>query len=220
MDEKAKKIADEFEQRDYIYVYFIENHIENSQAKIELSKNYLGANDLKIVNTDILDKGKKYLCTIYRFRIYPTQIEKEKKTDFNISIRLTDKSQNKFDSKIMINRFDIDTFVYDLKFDSKSGWTGNIKPPSSFALSYEEQFNYYVQYLRIILKLKQSSKQNEGLILSTLHILSGEKKYTFSFLLMILMECNTTKYKNDVLLCFEPEKIDSPGTINDEKKVK
>ena len=220
MDEKAKKIADEFEQRDYIYVYFIENHIENSQAKIELSKNYLGANDLKIVNTDILDKGKKYLCTIYRFRIYPTQIEKEKKTDFNISIRLTDKSQNKFDSKIMINRFDIDTFVYDLKFDSKSGWTGNIKPPSSFALSYEEQFNYYVQYLRIILKLKQSSKQNEGLILSTLHILSGEKKYTFSFLLMVLMECNTTKYKNDVLLCFEPEKIDSPGTINDEKKMK
>ena len=188
MAEKPKKITDEAELRDYIYVYFIENHIDNSQAKIELSKNYVGVNDLKIVSTDILDKGKKYVCSIYRFKIYPTQIEKEKKTGFNISIRLIDKSQNKFDSKIMINRLDIDTFVYDLKFDSKSGWIGNIKPPLSFDLSHEEQFNYYAQYLRIILKLKQGSKQNEGLILSTLQILSGENSYTFSFLLMVRSE--------------------------------
>ena len=91
------------------------------------------------------------------------------------------------------------------------------QPPESLELSPDVQFNMYVQYLRKDLNLKQISKQNEALIFSTLPLISGHKEYNFTFYLMVLMECISTRFKTNVLVVFKPDRIKVVGTIKEDK---
>ena len=188
MDNNPKKEEDEANKRDYKYVYFIENHIETSQAYIKLSKIINGIDDLQKVKNGILDKGEnnKYEYSLYRFSIYPIKFYKIEK--IKVRIKLIDKDNIEFENEITLDKLINDIFLYDITFSAKTGWGYNkIEPPLSFPFSYDEQFDIYVKYLRKDLNLKQNSNQNKGLIMSSLKFF--KLKYNFRFYLMVFLEC-------------------------------
>ena len=68
------------------------------------------------------------------------------------------------------------------------------------------------------MKLKQKSRQNYGLMLSVQNLILGkDKKFNFTFYLIILLECFTTPLVIRHLQCFKPSKIESLGIIQKEK---
>ena len=219
MDNNPKKEEDEANKRDYKYVYFIENHIETSQAYIKLPKIINGIDDLQKVKNGILDKGEnnKYEYSLYRFSIYPIKFNNIK--TIKVRIKLIDKDNIEFENEIILDKLIDDIFLYDIKFSAKIGWDYNkIEPPLSFPFSYDEQFDIYVKYLRKDLNLKQNSNQNKGLIMSSLKLF--QLKYNFRFYLMVFLECFSSNFLRLLLLSFKPERINAVGEIQDEKKLK
>ena len=231
----------EEETREFQYVYFIENHIETAHVFIGLSKKQITADNLECVYI-----GKKkitskdiYICSIYRFRLYSSRIKENdfkiienisKHSDiqvgqkriksYDITIELKDEDKNdKFEKAIKIKDFEKDIFIFDFKFDKQNGWIFNKDPPKSYYFSLEEQFHMYIDFLRNgYKKLKQKSRQNYGLILSIQQILEEKnKKFKFTFFLIILLECFATPLILRHLDCFKPSKIESVGTISEGK---
>ena len=227
--------------RKFQYVYFIENHIEEARVFIDLSKKQIVADNLECVKIDKKIIGSKdiYIYSIYRFRFYSSR---DKGTDFklkediskhldiqngqkevksyDITIELKDLDKNdKFEKAIKIKDFEKDIFIFDFKFDKQYGWFVDKDPPKSYSFSLEEQFLIYVDFLRNgNMKLKQKSRQNLGLILSIQEILEEKnKKFKFSFYLIILLECFSTPLAQRHLICFKPSKIESVGTVSEEK---
>ena len=184
----------EEETREFQYVYFIENHIETSHVKVELSRKQTVADNLECVkiNQKEIDSKDNYFYSIYRFRLYSSRIienfskikeniakvkeniskrldiqfkQKEIKS-YDITIEMIDEDKkDKFEKTIKIKNFQYDMFVFDFKFDKSSGWLMNKDPPKSYSFSLEEQFLIYVDFLRNgYIKFKQKSRQNYSLI--------------------------------------------------------
>ena len=221
MDNKPKNREDEANKRDCNYMYFIENHIETSQATIKLSKTMDGIKNLQKVKNGILDKGQnnKYEYSIYRISIYPKIIGNIK--EIEVPIKLIDKNNNEFKYEIILKNFQNDIFIFNIKFVAKVGWlNNNIEPPLSFPFSNEEQFDIYVNYLRVDLKLKQYSKQNEALIQSALKFFGQDKEYNFALYLQTFLECFATKYLKNLLKVFKPERIRTVGVLDGMKSKK
>ena len=71
------------DNRDYRYVYFIENHIDTSKIEIKISKKLKEADDLQIVHQDVFhNEYKSFIFSVYRFKIYPSRIKTEPKKNF------------------------------------------------------------------------------------------------------------------------------------------
>ena len=107
MDEKTKKIVNDAEQRDYIYVYFIENHIATSKVSLEMRPfDYEEAGNLECVKQKYFNQNNiKFIYSIFRFRIFSPKIKenriKNKNTNlFNIDIILIDEKKGEFKKKI------------------------------------------------------------------------------------------------------------------------
>ena len=199
--------------RDFQYVYFIENHIINENATISLENNSNEINSLEeIPQTNYKsDKGVEFKCSFYRFKL---EIKKKKKLDVTINLK-NDKGET-FSKKIIIQDASRDNYIYDLIFEPTK--TSEPKePPTSFIFSHEQQFEMYTNYLKK-LKIKQQDFENTDLILSThLLFLGKEKKYKFSFYLMIFLQCFATSLIQVHLAAFKPEKIEELGEISPEK---
>jgi len=205
-DELEKKIKEE------IFIYFIENHDENSSFNVELDKSKF-ASELKILaegNYPIYKDNCKY--SIYRFKISNFKSEDKK----NIKIKLKYRINNKnYDAKIAIKdfnfnfNFDFDIFLYDNKFISNTHQYEKFKD--------RDIFKIYIKYLRDN-NLLQRSEENLSLILSTLKFIIYQKKYEFSFYLEIFMECFATKLSSKLIIEFDPNKIISPVTIEEKGK--
>ena len=82
---KQKKEADQRPKRDFINVYFIENHIQNEKVNIILSEKYNEADELKQSKSDKIESNHSYIYTIYNFKVYTNKV-KEKKLDIKIKI--------------------------------------------------------------------------------------------------------------------------------------
>ena len=231
----------EEETRAFQYVYFIENHIETTHVFIGLSKKQIAADNLECLYIDKKEIGSKdiYIYSIYRFRLYSfrikekdfkltediskhsdIQVGQKKIKSYDITIELKDEDKNdKFEKAITIKDFEKDIFIFDFKFDKQNGWIFNKDPPKSYYFSLEEQFHIYIDFLRNrYKKFKQKSRQNYGLILSIQKILEEKnKKFNFTFFLIILLECFATPLVQRHLDCFKPSKIESVGIISEGK---
>lgn len=211
--------------KDFKYVYFIENHNISEKVKIYFSKYYYPEADelLNIFQNVYEYTNNKFLYTIYRFKIYPSNILSKQKQNikkkFDVKIKLENEKGCEFEKIITITNFGIDNFIYDFQFEKHQVLFLTFIPPDSFKFNHEQQFDIYVKYLRQTLKLKQNSKENKDLILSTQNLIIGKgKKYFFSFYLMILLECFTTNLIQRHLLVFKLDKIEGIGEIPDSKK--
>ena len=209
---KQKKEEGQRPKRDFINVYFIENHIQNEKVNIILSEKYNEADELKQSKSGKIESNhNSYIYTIYNFKVYTTKV-KEKKLDIKIKIE-ADKGY-KFEFNINITDFVRDLFVYDFKYEKAD----DFNPPLSVNLNNIQQFDIYLTFLRKTLKAVQNSFENEDFIFSTQKLLLGaEIKYEFSFYLMIFLECFTTKYVQRLLIIFRKDKIGSVGEIPPKK---
>ena len=147
----------EKEERNFLYYYFIENHIDLLPIKIELE-------NLDIVkDLELLKQGKFeddddiYLYSIYRFKLLLLNPKEQKE----IIIIQKDKSNNQsFISKIKIEQNKNDIFLYDVKFNPNNSFLNIEYPPKSYYFTHQQQFEFYVDYLRKDLKIKIKSKEN------------------------------------------------------------
>ena len=111
------------DNRDYRYVYFIENHINTSQIILKLSKKIKEADELQIVHQDVYQhEFKSFIFSVYRFKIYPSKIKLEQKKKLQIEIKLKETKGEKFKSKLTIDNIKIDSFIFDFKFTGNKSW--------------------------------------------------------------------------------------------------
>ena len=194
---------------EYHFVYFIESHDKSKILEVYLppSKN---SNTLELVEEkDSSQIRNSLISRVFRFKIFPDEINKEqKKGPYEFVIIMKDKNNAAIESQYTIKLRDIknDFYEYNLKMDKVE----------VISLSYEQQFNIYVDILRNKLKKKQGSKESDEFIMSTQLIFAGkEKKFDFLFYLLIFLECFTTKIVHRHLMSFKPEKIQGLGYAND-----
>jgi hypothetical protein len=145
------------DNRDYRYVYFIENHIDTSKIEIKISKKLKEADDLQIVHQDVFhNEYKSFVISVYRFKIYPSRIKTEPKKKFQVDIKLKVSKNEKYNSKLTIDNIKNDSFIFDFKFNSAKGWVLVKDPPESFPFDLIQQFEIYLYYIKNILKKKSS----------------------------------------------------------------
>ena len=66
-------------KKDFLYVYFIENHINTEKSNILLSKNNKGDGELESIEEKIHPSYKNFKYIIYRFKAYISKIYKKLK---------------------------------------------------------------------------------------------------------------------------------------------
>ena len=112
--------------KEKIFIYFIENHVENIPSDIELDKNKF-ATDLELLSEGSSSVNNiNYKYCIYRFKIINFKSEEK----VNVKIKLKNKINNKvYESKIIIKDFDIDIFIYDFKFKPNKKFMGGEDAP-------------------------------------------------------------------------------------------
>ena len=202
---KDKKNNSEKKIREYIFIYFIENHDESVPSNIELDKNEF-ASDLEMLSEySFLDNNIKYKYSIYRFKI--SNFKKQNK--INVKIKLKNNLNKTYESKIVIKDFDIDNFLYDFKFSF----------PHYYTFKKEEIFNIYVNYLKKKFFTNQKTEENDNLILSTQKFILSQQKYEFSFYLAIFMECFFSTVSRKLIIEFDSKRIIGPGKFNQAKIV-
>ena len=207
---KQKEIKEKKERKEVVYVFFIENHLESKDVEIQLAESAF-TSDLEIKFQDKFSSGENtFNYSIYRFKI--SNLKSENK--IVAIIKLKDKEKNKnFESKIDIDDFTKDIFLYDIEF--KSNNIMKSKASFYFNFSHQQQFEFYIHLLRKILNLNQRTNENEDLILSTHKMLEKYgKKYPFSFYLIIFLECFSCAVTYNHLMEFKYNKIDKPENLN------
>ena len=187
------------EEEDYHFVYFIDTHEKTKKIKIYLSDDYEEAETLEFIKEkEIQKESNEFISEVYRFKIIPGSLGREQDNKYQILIIGEDKDKVIHQYKLKFNDESKDYYEYDFHFEELG-----MQP-----LSQEEQFEIYIEILRKTFNKKWNSKDNENLIISTHRILDMEgKKYNFFFYLLIFMECFKTKYIQNHLLKFKPEKI-------------
>ena len=207
-----KKEKEENPKRDFINVYFIENHILTEVVSISLSKNYNEAGELNTELINIVESEPNYKYTIYCFKVYTKNIKDKK---INIKIKIEGDKGYKSEFNINIKDFEKDLFLYDFKYEKVK----NVQSPKSIDLNNIQIFEIYVSFLRKTLKKLQNTPENEYFIFSTQQQNLIGKQYEFSFYLMVFLECFSIKYVKRLLIMFRKEKIRKIGELP-EKKLK
>ena len=196
-DVKSEEINN---NKEHHFIYFIESHEKSKNIKIYLSSNYEDSNTLEMMEEkDSSQIQNSLISKIFRFKLYPDNEPNEKEKEITIII---DDQFKKSEYILKIKDIHKDFYEYNLK----SNTIDIVK------LSYEQQFEIYVEFLRKKLKKLQTSKENEEFIISTQLLL--EKDYDFLFYLLIFLECFTTKLAYKHLLSFKPEKIKGLGQVS------
>ena len=206
--DKKEPLSEVDDKKEYHFIYFIESHDESKQIQITLP-DYKEANTLEFLIKKDSSKFKKSLISnLYRFKLYPDNCDKDKK-EHEISIKIEEKKQeeivNESQSIIKVHDIHKDFYEYNLNME-------NINP---IRLSYDQQFEIYVEYVRKVMKKLQTTKENDELIQSTQLLL--KEKYDFLFYLLIFLECFLSKLSCSHLLSFNPENIRGVGHISEQK---
>ena len=197
------------DDREHHFIYFIESHEKSKQIEVKLSPEYKDSNSLEMSQEKESIQNKKSLVSkIYRFKVFPSDFENNKK-EAEISVVMSEKKNGEdIQSIYTIKIKDIykDFYEYNLQME-------NI---DIIKLSYEQQFEMYVDYIRKILKIRQASKENDEFIISSQMLLEN-KEYNFLFYLLIFLECFTTKLVYNHLLYFHPNNIKIAGEVSEVK---
>jgi len=147
------------EKKDYQYVYFIENHLHSEPATIDFSQKYVETGELEPAEQKLYEHDQNFRYTIYRFKLFNSKIEPKKKKTLEIIIQLEDKDEKKFESRIYINDFSRDIFIYGFRFDKSKEWINVIEPPIFFPFNLTEEFEIYINYIRKVLKKNKILKK-------------------------------------------------------------
>ena len=188
-------------------VYFIENHIDTSPSSISISSEFIQVALNDVMHEDKQKNNEKYILTLYQFEIDPKKIKDRDKKEIDIKIELTvhRSKEIKFIFEAKLTEFDIDNFIYDLKFEEK-GKRIKREPPKSLKLTHLEQFEIYKKYLiNVLNKTVIGDKERKDLVAST-HKLFLEN-FTFNFYLSIFLDCTPVEVKIKHILCFDPKKM-------------
>ena len=204
------------QERDFEYVYFIENHEVSEKVQIDFSKKYSEANELIEVfqNEYKLNENLTYKYSIYRFNFYPSKMN-QKEAKKEIIIKLENKNRNKFNGTITISNDSENIYIFDFKFDKMKNSMNEIEPPNSYKFSHMKQFDIYLDYIKNILKIKKTySSEIFGLVSSTQNLFKGnDKKFLFSFYLKVLLASFKNQYFKAHLDTFKLNKIQEIGII-------
>ena len=205
------------QNKDFIYVYFIESHIESSPSKVSISSDYFYGELIEVKNEKRQLNANKYILTLYRFKIYVPKLKERGKDKLEIRIDL-ECGGKKFPYKTLMTKFDKDNYLYDIKF-SDIGVFIKSYPPKSIVLSHIEQFEIYKNYLEKDLEIKlKTDKRRENLVLSTNKLF--QEKFTFNFYILIFLECISPSIKIKHFLNFEPSKMKKTDKKEIEKYLK
>ena len=202
------------ENKEFHFVYFIESHDKSKTLEVYLSPNYKDSNTLELMDEkDSSQIRNSLISRVFRFKIFPDDIIKEQnKAPYSFVIIMKDKDKESSESEYTIKIRDIksDFYEYNLKMDKVE----------VISLSYEQQFNIYVDLVRKKLKKVQGTKESDEFIMSTQLLFAGkDKKFDFLFYISMFLECFTTKIVHRHLMSFKPEKIVDLGKA-DEKRIK
>ena len=186
------------------YVYFIENHQKKEIAKLSFLKKYIEVGNLEM-EYEIKD-NPDYEILIYRFQLLNENVKK-KLDKLDITIKLSDKENNKFENTLTNIKLNQDNFCYEFQFGSSKNFFKKKIPPKSLKLPYIDQFNYYLNYLRNKLKCNKDSVKNEYLVSSIQKILKEDNEYDFISYLLIFRECSSPLSIQEHLNLFQQNKI-------------
>ena len=207
MENKPEK--KEEAKTDCNFIYFIDTHEKTKKFKIYLSEDYKEAESLEKIKEDEIKKDLNELAyEVYRFKIIPGSLKENEDKKYHILVFGNEEDGKKHQYSINFMDDTKDFYEYDFK----------IEEIDNQPLSHEEQFEIYVEILRKTFKKQMNTPENENLILSTSRLIDEEgKKYNFFFYLLIFLECYKTKFVQQHLLKFKPEKIEGLGTFPEKK---
>ena len=161
----------QIEDKEFHFIYFIETHDKYKNIKVSLSPDYKDSNTLEFLYQKDISKIKNaFISNLYRFKLYIDNYKKKKEVEILVIIeeKNNEEIMNKCNYVIKINDLHRDFFEYNL----------NMLKISLFKLSYEQQFEIYIEYLRKVKKILQTTRENEDFIISS-QILLKKEKYDF-----------------------------------------
>ena len=185
---------DQLKNEKNYYVYFIASFKINKKLKFCLPAEY-GELLEKIENkTNLKYKhGKEELLPeMYRFKINPSFIQKNKKVDVKI-----ENEDNKSINNYTINIIDTDKDLYIYNFGAK---TEDIIP-----LNYDKEYEKYALTIKKN-NIEKTNKEYSDFIYST-QIIIEKNKYNFLFYILVFLETYATKFAEKQLELFNLENI-------------
>ena len=197
--------------------------ITSNQTKIdkfieyEIPKN-VGITNLKAGNINAeYREEKKYRNSLFSFFINSFEIEQN-----DLKNKNKDPRTNKYKAKISwrYNRvyFPGDTinfipsknnFIFDFKFHEYLAWYKVYEPPPQVNLSLIEQFKFYINYLKKVLKAKSNEQIYKDLISDSQRLCFG-KKFYLDYFLEIFKNCYAQKEVIFLLQMFKLNNIILP----------
>jgi len=193
--------------KEYNYVYFNYKQEKNQKYKIYLSSNYNTSDNLELIEEKDLENNtliEPSIVKVYRFKIDPDSLKKNKNNEFEIDVILEEDNGAKHNYTIRFKDINKDFYEYKLRMEGI-----DILP-----LEYDEQFQIYLDIIRNKYKKNQKTKENDDFIYSSLLLLKDEdNKYDLLFYLSIFLNCFATDFVQNNLLAFDPKKIKGLGEI-------
>ena len=199
MDENSSK-----ENMNSKFVYFNIVKSKTKKYNLYLSSEYEQNALEKIEEKDLPEKDD--ILVIYRIKILPQKIQK-KRNFYNFEVIIEEDNGHQHKYIIRSNDIDKDFYEYNFKMEGI-----DILP-----LSYEQQFEIYLDILRNKYKKNQKTQENYDFIESTQLLLEKSHKYNFLFYLLIFRECFSTPLLQNHMLIFNPKKIKGTGDIPEKK---
>ena len=200
MDEKSSN-----ENINNKYVYFNIVKAKKKKYNLYLSSGY-DKNALEKIEEKELPE-KEDILLVYRIKIIPQELQKKNNNIYKIEVIIEEENSNKHKYKISFNNIDKDFYEYKFK----------IRGIDIIPLSYEQQFEIYLDILRKKYEKKQKTQENYDFIESSQSLLEESSKYNFLFYLLIFLECFSTHLAQKHSLIFNPKKIKGIGDIPEKK---
>ena len=154
-DNPANK-QDKKENEKCNYIYFILTHEKGKKFKISLPNEYEGKDSLEKINETENRKGPTiYSSKVYRFKIIPDSLKKDKEQKYEISISVEDEDDGR-KKEYIIKFTDGTKDFYEYDFC--------IEELDIFPLNYQDEFEIYIDIIRNKFKKKMDSIENDNLI--------------------------------------------------------
>ena len=213
-------MANNINEKNYINVYFIENHMKGIDLKLYFKEEEKQLYDsLKIEYKFDFKKQEKeiYEITIYSFKVFKQHLNEIKsKPKQYVKIIFETPGKNKFETKIDVSEFEENRncFSFNTKFESCKKFIGfdlNIAP-KTLNLNDDHTFDIYL-YLLINIPNEERNKILDDIIYYTInHFDKKKENMTYYFLADIFVECYLSKdHRKRLLELYKKDKFDVLG---------
>ena len=215
-------------EKNYIIVYFIENHLKGVELKL-----YLREEDKKFYDSlkseDKFDfnspENVVYEISIYSFKVYKAHLNELKtKQKKYAKIMLETNGKNKFETKINASEFEVsrNCFIFNTKFESCKKLLGidlNITP-KSLMLDDDQTFDIYLKFLANIPQEERNKTHDDLIYYSIYHFDKKKENMTYYFFADIFVECYSSEYHRRRLIdLYKREKFDLTDIGNPRNKI-